>query len=160
MRKYHLLSFISMLLVTMFANAQTATSPVQFVNPAGVAKPNGYSQCAVIDMGNSKMLILSGQVPLNNKGELVGKDNFEQQAEQVFINIQKIVAAAGGKMQDVVKLSYFIRDTKDLKTLRAVRDRYINTQQPPASTLVQVNGLYRDDILLEIEATAVIAKQP
>ncbi|MBO9727948.1 MAG: RidA family protein [Chitinophaga sp.] len=126
------------------------------MNPAEVAKPNGYSQAAVIDLGANKMIILSGQVPLNAKGDLVGKDNFEQQAEQVFTNIQKVIAAAGGKMSDLVKLSYFIRDTKNLKTLRAVRDQYIDIQHPPASTLVQVSSLFREDVLLEIEATAVI----
>lgn len=156
MRKQFFLSAATLLLVTSLVHAQSAKSAVQLINPPEVVKPNGYSQAAVIDLGTSKMVILSGQVPLNVKGELIGKDNFEQQAEQVFVNIQKMMAAAGGKMSDIVKLSYFILDTKNLKTLRAVRDKYIDVQHPPASTLVQVSGLFREDVLLEIEATAVV----
>lgn len=157
MRKQFFLGVTSLLLMTSLAHAQSDKPSVHFMNPSEVVRANGYSQAAVIDLGTSKMVILSGQVPLNVKGELIGKDNFGQQAEQVFINIQKMIAAAGGKMSDIVKLSYFILDTKNLKTLRAVRDKYIDVQHPPASTLVQVSGLYRDDVLLEVEATAVIA---
>lgn len=156
MRKKSFLSVMSLLLVTSLVHAQSDRSAVHFMNPPEVVKPNGYSQAAVIDLGASKMVVLSGQVPLNVKGELVGKDNFEQQAEQVFVNIQKTITTAGGKMSDIVKLSYFILDTKHLKTLRAVRDKYIDVQHPPASTLVQVSGLFREDVLLEVEATAVI----
>ncbi|MBC9912558.1 RidA family protein [Chitinophaga varians] len=156
MRKQSILTIVALLLVTSLAQAQSEKSGVYFMNPPEVAKPNGYSQAAVINLGTHTMLILSGQVPLNVKGELVGKDNFEQQAEQVFANIQKVIEAAGGKMSDIVKLSYFILDTKNLKTLRAVRDKYVDVQHPPASTLVQVSGLFRDDVLLEVEATAVI----
>ncbi len=156
MRKLFFLGVMPLLLLTSLAHAQSDKPSVHFINPSGVARPNGYSQAAVIDLGAGKMVILSGQVPLNDKGELIGKDNFEQQAEQVFINIQKMITAAGGKMSDIVKLSYFILDTKNLKTLRTVRDKYIDVQHPPASTLVQVSGLYRDDVLLEVEATAVI----
>ncbi|NML41355.1 RidA family protein [Chitinophaga sp. G-6-1-13] len=156
MRKQFILSVVALLLVTSLAKAQSDKSAVQFINPPEVVKPNGYSQAAVINLGSNKMLILSGQVPQNVKGELVGKDNFEQQAEQVFANIQKIIEAAGGKMSDIVKLSYFILDTKNLKTLRTVRDKYVDVQHPPASTLVQVSKLFRDDVLLEVEATAVI----
>ncbi|WP_160713453.1 RidA family protein [Chitinophaga solisilvae] len=156
MRKQFGVSIAVLLLLTSLAKAQSEKSAVQFINPPGVAKPNGYSQAAVINLGQVKMMILSGQVPLDVNGELIGKDNFEQQAGQVFVNIQKIIEAAGGKMSDIVKLSYFILDTKNLKTLRAVRDRYIDVQHPPASTLVQVSKLFREDVLLEIEATAVI----
>ncbi|WP_343743557.1 RidA family protein [Chitinophaga sp.] len=157
MRKQFISVAVTLLLVTSFANAQSDKSTVHLINPSEVAKPNGYSQAAIINLGTGKMIILSGQVPLNVKGELVGKDNFEQQAEQVFVNIQKIIEASGGKMSDIVKLSYFILDTKNLKTLRAVRDKYVDVQHPPASTLVQVSRLFRDDVLLEIEATAVIS---
>ncbi|TWF32785.1 reactive intermediate/imine deaminase [Chitinophaga polysaccharea] len=156
MRKQFILSIVPLLLITLLVSAQSDKSAVHFINPPEVAKPNGYSQAGVINLGTHKMIILSGQVPLNAKGELIGKDNFEQQAEQVFANIQKIVEAAGGKMSDVIKLSYFILDTKNLKTLRTVRDKYVDVQHPPASTLVQVSSLFRDDVLLEIEATAVV----
>lgn len=154
------LLIVPLLLFGKLTLAQADTSLVKFINPASVSSPRGYSHAAVVDLGTCKMLILSGQVALDNKGNLVGKDDFGKQAEQVFQNIKSIVEAAGGKMNDVVKLGFFVRDVSQLQTLRAVRDKFVNVKNPPASTLVQVSKLFRDDILLEVEATVVIAKKP
>ncbi|NIJ55325.1 RidA family protein [Dyadobacter arcticus] len=132
---------------------------VKFSNPATVAKPNGYSHAAIIDLGNSKMVIISGQIALDKQGNLVGKDDMGKQAEQVFANIKSIVEDAGGTMNDLVKLNYFLLDVAQIQAVRNVRDKYVNVQNPPASTLVQVSKLFRDGFLLEIEATAVISKK-
>lgn len=59
----------------------------------------------MVDLGSCKMVILSGQVPLDAQGGLVGKDDLEKQAEQVFRNIKAIVTDAGGTMDDVVRPS-------------------------------------------------------
>jgi enamine deaminase RidA (YjgF/YER057c/UK114 family) len=64
--------------------------------------------------------------------------------------------AAGATFSDVVKLNYYVVDASQLAALREVRDRYINTAALPASTLVEVRRLFRGDVLLELEATAVI----
>jgi enamine deaminase RidA (YjgF/YER057c/UK114 family) len=129
---------------------------VKLVNPPALATPKGYSHAAVIDLGTAKMVIMSGQVALDKQGNLVGKDDLEKQTEQVFRNIKSIVEANGGNMNNVIKLGYFITDVSKISIVRTVRDQFINTQQPPASTLVQVNKLFRDDVMIEIEATAVI----
>jgi len=105
------------------------------------------------------MVIISGQVPLDVQGNLVGKDDFAKQAEQVFANIKNIVTSQGGKMSDVVKFGMFIVDIKNIPILRQVRDKYVNVTNPPASTLVQVSSLFRNDIMLEIEAMAIIPKK-
>ena len=128
-------------------------------NPEGVAKPKGYSHAAEIDLGKSKMLIISGQVAMDAEGRVVGMNNFEQQADQVFKNIKTIVESSGGTMNDVVKLTFYLRDVSNIVKVREVRDRYVNTASPPASTLVEVSDLFRDEFLLEIEATAVITKK-
>jgi len=47
-------------------------------------------------------------------------------------------------------------DMSQIQTLRAVRDKFVNLKHPPASTLVQVNKLFRDDVLIEVEATAIV----
>ncbi len=150
------LLFLPFLLIAKLALAQADTSHVKLFNPSSVSTPKGYSQVAQIDLGNCKMLLLSGQVALDVKGSLVGKDDFAKQAEQVFLNIKNIVESAGGTMNDVVKLNYYLVDISNLQTLRQMRDKFVNTAKPPASTLVQVNKLFRDDILIEIEATAII----
>jgi reactive intermediate/imine deaminase len=131
---------------------------VTFKNPPGLSTPKGYSHVAEVDLGKSKMLILSGQVALNADGKLVGDGDLTKQTEQVFANIKHIVEAAGGTMNDVIKLTYYLKDVSKIQAVRNVRDKYINTQTPPASTLVEVSKLFRDDVLIEIEATAIVAK--
>ncbi|RFM28331.1 RidA family protein [Deminuibacter soli] len=138
--------------------AQQTPANVKLVNPAGLHTPNGYSHMAEIDLGNSTMLIISGQVALDKNGALVGKDDLEKQAEQALENIKTIVQSAGGNMSNVVKMSYFMTDISKIAQVRAARDKFVNTANPPASTSVQVSRLFREDILIEIEATAIIPK--
>lgn len=139
--------------------AQTDTSLVNFVNPSSVATPRGYSHAAIIDLGNCHMIILSGQVPLDSKGNLVGQGDFGKQTEQVFLNIKNILSELGGTMDNVVKVGIFVTDVSKIQTVRDIRDKFINVKNPPASTLVQVSKLFRDDVLIEVEATAVIRKK-
>ncbi len=145
--------------ITLAVNAQTDTSIVKFVNPSSLSLPRGYSHAAVIDLGNGYMIILSGQVPLDKQGNLVGKEDFDKQTEQVFVNIKNAVSELGGTMDNIVKLGYFVTDLSHIQQLRAIRDKYVNTKNPPASTLVQVSKLFRDDVFLEVEATAFIPKR-
>jgi 2-iminobutanoate/2-iminopropanoate deaminase len=152
---------IAMLLIFTSLAAQTKAQSapnVQLINPETVAAPRGYSHAAVIDLGNCKMVIMSGQVAFDRKGNLIGPNDIAKQTEQVFRNIKSIVEAAGGKMDHLVKLGYFTTDVSRIADVRTIRDQFINTKTPPASTLVQVNKLFREDVLIEIEATAVIPK--
>jgi 2-iminobutanoate/2-iminopropanoate deaminase len=150
------IAWLPVLLISLSSFSQSKTPLVQQINPPAVAVPKGYSQASILDLGSCKMVIISGQVALDRQGNLVGKDDTGKQAEQVFQNIKSIVEAAGGTMNHLVKLGYFITDVKQIQTIRNIRDKYINTQSPPASTLVEASKLFREDILLEIEATAVI----
>jgi reactive intermediate/imine deaminase len=146
-----------LLLATLFITINGfSQTTVKLINPSTVAPPRGYSQAAVIDLGTAKMVIMSGQIALDQQGNLIGKDDLAKQTEQVFRNIKSIVEAAGGTMDNIVKLGYFITDATKVPAVRTVRDQFINTQTPPASTLVQVSRLFREDLLIEIEATAVI----
>ena len=77
------------------------------------------------------------------------------QARQVFENLRAGLAAAGSTFHDVVKLNFYVLDAGQLPVLREVRDQYVNTAAPPVSTLVEVRRLFRDDVLLEVEAVAV-----
>jgi 2-iminobutanoate/2-iminopropanoate deaminase len=78
------------------------------------------------------------------------------QAEQVFKNIQIVVSEFGGTMNNIVKLGYFVTDVRQIQKVRDIRDKFINTERPPASTLVEVRKLYRDDVMIEVEAMAII----
>jgi enamine deaminase RidA (YjgF/YER057c/UK114 family) len=90
-------------------------------------------------------------------GALVGPGDIRAQARQVFDNLQAALQAVGASFEQVVKLNYYLVDATQLPVVREVRDRYVNTQQPPASTAVEVRRLARDDLLIEVEAVAVIA---
>ncbi|MEZ2334957.1 RidA family protein [Mucilaginibacter sp. RCC_168] len=153
--KKHLYLFLLFISSVGFAQ----TNDITFINPLSVSTPKGYSQAVTVDLGKSTMLILSGQVALDKSGQLIGKDDITAQIQQVFTNIKNIVEAAGGSMSDVVKLNYYMIDVSQVQVLRGIRDKFVNTTHPPASTLVQVSKLFRDDILIEIEATAVIPKK-
>jgi reactive intermediate/imine deaminase len=125
----------------------------RFLSPDTLAPPFGYSH--VVDAPAGRIVYVSGQVPLNTDGQLVGQGDFEAQTRQVFENLSAALEAAGAAWADVVKLNYFLRNVGQIATVRSVRDEYVDTARPPASTLVEVSGLFRDDVLIEIEAVAV-----
>jgi enamine deaminase RidA (YjgF/YER057c/UK114 family) len=151
---------ISLLFILNVAvKGQKTPQLVVFENPGFLSAPKGYSHIAKIDLGNAWMLIISGQVSLDKDGNLVGKGDFTRQTEQVYENIMQIIKSTGGNKDHLVKTGIFILDNANMPILREVRNKYINLKNPPASTLVQVAKLYRDDLLIEIEATAVIPKK-
>jgi reactive intermediate/imine deaminase len=125
----------------------------RFLSPDTLPRPFGYSH--VVDAPAGRIVYISGQVPLDAAGNLVGEGDFAAQVRQVFENLSAALAAAGAAWSDVVKLDYFVRDIGEVAALRAIRDEYVNTEQPPASTLVEVSKLFRDDVLVEIQAVAV-----
>jgi 2-iminobutanoate/2-iminopropanoate deaminase len=128
---------------------------LRFVNPPALPKPTGYSHVA--EASGGRTIYVSGQVPLDADGNLVGSGEFRAQAHQVFRNITAALQAAGADFNSVVKLNYYVVDMTQLGTLREVRNEYINIQAPPASTTVEVRALFRPDILVEIDAIAVVA---
>ncbi len=132
----------------------TMTPPehVQFLSPATLAPTPGFSH--VVKVTGGQTIYLAGQVALDASGALVGRGDFRTQAHQVFDNIKTALAAVGADFSHVVKLTMYVVDRSHLPTLREVRDLYVNTQAPPASTLVEVRSLFQEDFLLEVEAIA------
>jgi enamine deaminase RidA (YjgF/YER057c/UK114 family) len=121
--------------------------------PAGVAAGRGYSQ---VVSGRGRLVVVSGQIAQDERGELVGPGDPAAQATQVFENLGRCLAAAGAGFGDVVKLSFFVLDIADLPALRAARDAVIDVARPPASTAVQVAALFAPGYLLEVEAWALV----
>jgi reactive intermediate/imine deaminase len=115
--------------------------------------PAGYTH--VVEVAARRLVYISGQVPLDRTGELVGAGEIEAQARQVFENLSAALAAGGASWSEVVKLNYFLLDVGHVQTVRAIRDEYVDTERPPASTLVEVSRLVLDGALIEIEAIAV-----
>ncbi len=124
-----------------------------FIDPEALSPPAGYSH--VVEAPVGRLVHISGQVPIDRNGALVGAGDIGAQTRQVFENLSAALVAAGASWSDVVKLGYFLVDVGDLATVRAIRDEYVDTELPPASTLVEVSRLFRDDVLIEVEAIAV-----
>ena len=127
---------------------------VRFINPKTLPKPFGYSH--VVDAGKGRTIYISGQIALDRSGNVVGSGDFRAQTEQVFENIKAGLEAAGASFKDVVKLNIYVTDISHLQIFREVRDKYVNTENPPASSMVEIRRLIREEFLIEIDAVAVL----
>jgi len=117
---------------------------------------NGYAEYVVVELGLTKMVIISGQLSLDEKGKVIGQNDFEKQVDQIFLRLSAILHVQGGCMHHIVKLNSYLTEIKNLPLLKKVRDKYVNIQNPPASTTVEIKGLFRPEFLIEVEATAII----
>lgn len=121
--------------------------------PKGLPPVNGYSHAVAF---SGRMVAVSGQVPTDENGGIVGRDDARSQVRQVFENVAAALAAAGAGMEHVVKLTVYLTDLADLDAFRSVRDEYISLDDPPACSLVQVSGLVNPAFKVEIDALAAL----
>jgi reactive intermediate/imine deaminase len=117
------------------------------INPAGIAPNPALSPGVRV----GDILFVSGNVGVDSSGNLVGPGDCEAQSRQVMANIQTIVEAAGGSMQDVVKITCFLTDVNNYPAYGKVRSETWPSS-PPASSTVIVAGLVRPEYLVEVEA--------
>jgi len=120
---------------------------------------NGYSHVVATKPG--KMIFISGQVAMNKEGKVVGVGDLKSQTEQAMLNLKTALAAAGADFSHVVKLNWYVKNfkTDQLPIIREVRARYLNKTNPPASTLAGVAELFLSDVLIEVEAIAIIPEK-
>jgi enamine deaminase RidA (YjgF/YER057c/UK114 family) len=133
------------------------TGPIRRLNPPELGSPPGYSQ--IVDVRASRLIFIAGQTALDSNGEVVGRNDFSAQAEQVFRNLGAALKAVGCTASNLVKLTVFVRDMANLAAYREARNRFFATVIPaaaPAITLIEVSRLYGPDFLIEIEAVAAI----
>ena len=128
------------------------TTP-RFVNPPSMATPTGYTHVAV---ATGPLAFISGQIALDGQGDIVGIGDFRAQTEQVFANLQLALEAVGAGFEHVVKLTIFVTDMTQMPIVREVRNRYVDTSRPPASTAVEISRLAREELMVEIEAVATV----
>ena len=144
--------------VAQSTGTSKATTPSQtrFLNPDGLNKPAGYTHVVVTEP--RKLVYISGQVAWDNKGEIVGKGDFRAQVTKALENLRLALSAAGATMEDLIKVNYYVVNLKpdQVPIIREVRSRYFSAEYPPASTLVGVTALVREDFMIEIEAVAVV----
>ncbi len=116
-----------------------------------ILRSKGYSEA--MKVGNT--IYVSGQVAMDQEGNVVGKGDAAAQADKAYENLKKVLETAGASLTDVVKLNFYFTDMADFpKTGRAFR-KYFGDHFP-AGTAVQVVNLAFPGLLLEIEAVAVV----
>ena len=127
---------------------------IQAYCPPSVHKAPGYSQ-AVKVTGAQTILFLAGQVAYDGDGNPKHKGDFKAQARECFECIKRLVEAAGGKVENVVKINTYVTDIGNRPAYREARRECFGTHEP-ASTMVQISALAHPDYLIEIEAIAVV----
>ena len=130
--------------------------PKQFLNPPSLNPTNGFTHVVAATAGTT--IYVSGQVSVNERAEVIGVGDMRAQVERVFENLNAALAAAGATFRDVVKITYFVVGLKPehVVHIREVRRKYLDAQNPPASSLVGVAALVVPDWLIEIELVAVV----
>jgi enamine deaminase RidA (YjgF/YER057c/UK114 family) len=145
---------VILLTVIPFPALRAQGAGPQFINPPTLVKPTGYTHVVVAPDGRT--VYIAGQVAFDSAGQLVGGGDFRAQAEQVFRNIGRALGSVGGSLKDIAKTTTYITDLKQVPLLREVRMKHLDPAHPPANTLLVVSSLARPDLLIEIEAVAVL----
>ncbi len=132
-----------------------AKLPISRLSPPELGEPPGYSQ--IVEVSARRMIFIAGQTALDRNGDVIGKGDFPAQATQVFKKLGVALQASGCTAANLVKLTVFLTDMKNLASYREIRNRFFAAVTPPAApavTLVEVSKLYGPDFLIEIEAVA------
>lgn len=127
----------------------------QFLNPKDFTSTLGsYSHGIKVDVGDSELFFITGQIAMDKNGNAVAPDDIVKQTEFVFENIRKILSEGNASIDDVVKAVIYITDMSKFKEISAVRNKYFANAKP-VSTLVEINKTVKDGCDIEIEVTAV-----
>ena len=129
---------------------------LRFLNPRTMAPPPGYTY-VVEATGPNRVIFIAGQLGLDLDNKLVGgAGDFRAQCAKAFENLGFALAAVGATFNDVVKINNYLTDMSHIGIFREVRDAFLHTKAPPASTTVAISALARPGALFEIEAVAVL----
>jgi 2-iminobutanoate/2-iminopropanoate deaminase len=105
------------------------------------------------------LLFVSGQAAIDEHGQLVGVGDFDAQAEQTFTNLERVLEAGGSGLRDVVKVTIFLTDMSNFPKIVELRGKWFS-EPYPADTIVQVAALALPELVIEIEAVAVVRGAP
>ncbi|SDM43637.1 RidA family protein [Sediminibacillus halophilus] len=100
------------------------------------------------------LLFISGQTSINGEGELLHSGDFMAQAELAFKNLDNVLKAGGSALDNVLKVTIFMKDMRYFEEIVALREKYF-TYPYPADSIIEINGLFHPEALIEIEAIAV-----
>jgi enamine deaminase RidA (YjgF/YER057c/UK114 family) len=127
---------------------------IRFFNPDTIAKPPGYSHVVEVT-GPGRLVYFAGQLGMDRSGKMGA--NAREQIELAFQNLKAALASVGAGFEHLVKINNYVVDIGvNIAQFREVRDKYVNTSAPPASTTIGVPELARPGALFEIEAVAIL----
>jgi enamine deaminase RidA (YjgF/YER057c/UK114 family) len=118
--------------------------------------PEGYAQSVRIQSENYRTVYVSGQLPLNAQGELVGRGDLEKQTAQVFLNIEQELDARVDGLNNLVSITCYLTDASQMEAFRRGRDRMLDPESPPSSTVVFVDELAEEGAMVMVSAVAVL----
>ncbi len=124
-------------------------------SPKLPAPMRGGAFSAGVEAPAGRTVYVSGQVSMDADGNVVGEGDVARQTEKVLENVKAVLEAAGGEMEDIVKVTVFILDMAQYDEIHEVRRRYFS-EPYPASSMVEVSALIDPRLLIEIEAVVVI----
>ena len=130
---------------------------IERINPFQYSMFGHYSQGVKIDLGTKVMILVAGQLALNDDGTPVAPGDFTAQTHYVFKRIQQVLEAAGAGLDDVVKALFFLTDASKYSEVSAVRNQYFATARP-ASAMVEISNTVAAGCDVEIEVMAIIDK--
>ena len=130
---------------------------IERINPFQYGSFGHYSQGVKIDLGTKVMILVVGQLALNDDGTPVAPGDFTAQTHYVFKRIQQVLEAAGAGLDDVVKALFFLTDAGKYGEVSAVRNQYFATARP-ASAMVEISNTVAAGCDVEIEVMAIIDK--
>ncbi len=128
----------------------------QFINPSDLATPPNKIYNHVVKVGNT--VYIAGQVSRDLDGNTAFVGDVEGQVRQVWANLEKAVRAAGGSLQDIVKTTTYVVGAENLAKVRSARLGLLHPEGRPTSTTLVISGLADPDLLVEVEAIAVIGE--
>ena len=127
---------------------------LRFSNPDTIAKPPGYSHVVEVT-GPGRIVYFAGQLGMDRSGKMGA--NTREQIELAFENLKAALTSVGAGFEHVVKVNnYVVNIGVNIAMFREIRDKYVNTSAPPASTTIGVPELARPGALFEIEAVAIL----
>lgn len=124
------------------------------INPWTWQDRFGFSQAWSVE-GAQTVVFVSGQVALSSEGAVVGAGEFEAQARQVLDNLREVLEQAGAGLDSIVKLTVYLTDIANVREWGRIKADYIHGQQP-ASTAIEVGALALPELMIEVEAIAVL----
>lgn len=131
---------------------------IERINPFQFDAFGHYSQGVKVDLGTKTMVLVAGQLALNEDGSPVAPGDFTAQTHFIFKRIQQVLEASGATLDDVVKALFFITDAAHYSEVSAVRNEYFAVARP-ASAMVEISNTVAAGCDVEIEVMAIIDNQ-